>query len=78
MGVEMFTTYCVCCDRCGCAAARDYGKSTATIAEARMQAQQQGFRIADWLQDGCPRQTMFCPRCVAELLEKEARCEAPH
>lgn len=57
------------CDHCG-AVQRDYQR---TADQARQAAEEEGFIISEWLLDGCPRQTCFCPECVIKLAEKEGK-----
>lgn len=50
------------CDRCGVK-----HDKCATLHDARDNATLAGWKIYDWLFEGCPRQTIFCRDCVEAL-----------
>lgn len=64
MGLEIRQLFRVECDHCGKA-----NESRPSANEARTTAMSEGFRIADWLDNGCPRQTCFCAECVDQFIK---------
>lgn len=69
MGLIVKTFCRVECDCCGATTEHRYEN----VADAKSAALQEHFVISEWLLDGCPRQTAFCPLCVKRLMAQQAQ-----